>query len=111
MYHYDFDDFIRRVKDLEYHEMIRVADREAAAVEYRLHGRGKTAQAKQAAGGRDYRRLLGGFLYLLSQGTKPDGVDDWDFPRMRPAIESLVQRQILRAEALNVFSRLAAAGR
>lgn len=83
--------------------MVRAADREAADVESSLYGRGKVALMKQEAGGREYRRLLSGFLYLLYYGSKPDGVSEWDFPRMRPAIEGLVQRGIMKSEALGVF--------
>src|SRR5271168_435542 len=36
-------------------------------------------------------------------GRKPDGLSEWDFPRMRPTIESLVARQIMKPEALAVF--------
>jgi hypothetical protein len=110
VFRYDFDDFIRRVKDLDYREMISAGDREAASVERNLHGRGKIARIKQEAGGVEYRRLLGGFLYLLYRGGKPDGVSEWDFPRMRPAIESLVARQIMKVEALAVFGVAAKAG-
>jgi hypothetical protein len=56
-----------------------------------------------------YRRLLGGFLFLLQHGSKPFGVQDFEFLRMRPAIESLVEREIFKPEALAVFREVAAA--
>lgn len=103
MYSYDFDEFIGRVKDFSYREMLDAADREARSVEPSLHGKSRVALVKQAAGGPEYRKLLGGFIFLLGNGTKPDGVSNYDFPRMRPAIESLVRRGIMKREALSVF--------
>ena len=103
MYRYDFNEFISSVKDLGYVEMIKAADREAGAVEHNLYGRGKNSRAKQQGGGREYRNLLGGFLWLLRTGGKPSSLDAHDFHRMRPAIESLVQRGIMKQEALAVF--------
>lgn len=104
MYRYGFDEFIDRVKDLDYLEMIQVADSEAGSVERNLCGRGKTARMKQEGGGNEYRHLLGGFLWLLRHGTKPFSVQDWDFLRMQPAIDSLVRRGIMKPEALSVFA-------
>jgi hypothetical protein len=109
MYRYDFDRFIAEVRDLGYVEMIAEADREAGQVERNLYGRGKTARMKQEAGGREYRHLLGGFLWLLRTGTKPQSVSEWDFLRMRPAIESLVERGIMKPEAMAVFGERAKA--
>ena len=103
MRRYDFSEFIERVKALDYLEMIRAAEQEAAGVEHNLYGRGKTARMKQEAGGKEYNNLLGGFLFLLRSGRKPASVSEWEFPSMRPAIESLVQRGNMKPEALAVF--------
>lgn len=106
-YRYGFAEFISRIKDLEYLEMIQASEREAGDVEHNLYGRGKTARAKQESGGQEYRNLLGGFLFLLRHGAKPSSVNAGDFLRMRPAIESLVTRGTMKQDALLVFGEAA----
>ena len=105
MWQYDFRAFLGSISDSDYLEMIKEAEREAMAVERGLSpGKGVKGIDKQYEySARKYVELLGGFLFLLRYGIKPDGVSDYDFPSFRPAIEKLVKKGQLKSTILSLF--------
>lgn len=100
---FDFDEFVRLVKDRDYHEIVALTQEESREAARRIAGKVRGAPAARKAGAGEYKDLLGGLIYLLMQNQKPISVYDWDFKRMRPILESLVERGQLRREALTVF--------
>lgn len=100
---YDFDEFVGRVKDLDYHEILAKAQEESRETERRTAGHVRGAPAARKAGAGNYKNLLGGLIFLLSENCKPSSVQPWDLVRMRPIFESLVKRHQLKPQALHVF--------
>ena len=101
---YDFDEFVKAVKDLPRREIIARCREESRAVDERSTGGVRGAPAARKAGARKYETLLGRLIYFLEHNEKPGGVDSWDFLRMRPIIESLVKRGEAKPEDLIVFA-------
>ncbi len=73
---FDFDEFVAATKDLERQSIIDIAGRE------------KREAMTMSNVGR-YVEILNGLVWLLKQGTRPNGVHSWEFAKMRPIIESL----------------------
>jgi hypothetical protein len=103
---HNFDEFIPRVKDLNPPEIEWRANREADGVdEYlKLHCRGKGARSDLCGAAIEYRKLLGELVWLMCNGARPGSAHDWDLPRIRPAIESLVRRGFLGPATLTVVT-------
>ena len=102
---YRFPSFLDRVKDLDYLEMIKAAEREAQLIDRGLFpGRGRRGIRKEYRYlALEYRRLLGGFLFFLTVGMQPNGVSDNEFHSFKPAIENIVQKGQLKSEILDLF--------
>ena len=100
---YDFDEFVRTVKDRPYEEILVTSRGESRETAKRITGHARGAPAARKAGADTYKELLGGLIFLLQNGRKPAGISPWDFMRMRAVIESLVKRGQLKPEALGVF--------
>ncbi len=87
---FDFDEFVGVAKGLDRRSIIDVARKEKREVmTSRNVGR--------------YGEILNGLAWLLEEGTKPNGVHPWEFAKMRPIIEDLVERKELPPDALSVF--------
>ena len=100
---FDFDAFVRTVKDLDYDEIRTKTQAEIRYVDSRTAGHVKGAPAAQKAGAPEYANLLRGLCWVLTEGERPSSVNDLDLPRMRPIIESLVRRKWLQPAALSIF--------
>lgn len=100
---FDFDKFVAAVKDLEYQEIQTATQAEIEAIDAKTGGHVKGAPAARKAGAPEYANLLRGLRCILTEGIRPNSVRDWDLPRMRPIIESLVRRGKMRPEALSIF--------
>ncbi|MGD0666133.1 MAG: hypothetical protein ABSB23_01125 [Bryobacteraceae bacterium] len=86
----DFDKFVAAVKDLP---LIDIT--ESIALELRA--------AKPGRESARYCEMLRGLRYLLDTGQRPSNVEDWEFAKLRPVVESLVSRGTLLPSALDVF--------
>jgi len=90
----DFDAFVSAVQDMKFDEIIDSTARELRMVRERRN------EPRSAS----HRNLLLGLRHLVTYGTRPSSVQhDWDLARMRPVIESLVQRGVFTPSALDVF--------
>jgi hypothetical protein len=105
MKQYDFNKFLNSIGNFNFAEVVIEAEKEVTVVDNALSpGRGRKGldkQVKYEAG--KYRALLGGFLFLLTQGGKPGGVWDEDFQSFRPVIEKLVEKGQLKSNILSLF--------
>ena len=103
---YDFQVFLQTAINLNYSEIINKAEREAEGIDRGLYpGRGRSGISKEYHDPAVYyRKLLGGFLFFLRQGIKPDGISDSVFASFRPVIERLVEKGELRPEILSLFN-------
>ena len=87
-----FDSFIKRTGNTSVSELIDEATRALS----------KARTAKTA--GLRYRKMLQGLRWLLQTGSRPSNLADFEFQRLHPVIERLVQRRDLSESALSVFS-------
>jgi hypothetical protein len=101
---YSVSEFVQRVKDIDYPEVIRLTELEVENIE-RVSYRARGSVRRRQLGSTRYAENLKGLLWLLRSGTRPAGVDDGIFQSFRPIIESLVQRGQLRPTALKVFEQ------
>lgn len=97
-----FRSFLDRVKDEDAVRIISAARYESAsALASAKRTRSKAPDRSRAY--RGYDRLLGGFLFFMQHGVKPDGLSQDEFLMLRPVVESLVKRGQLKPEALSQF--------
>jgi hypothetical protein len=100
---FDFDEFVRVVRDRDYREILGVTQEENRETARRIAGGVRGAPAARKAGAGEYKNLLGGLIFLLVENRKPSSVYDWDLQRMRPILENLVRKGELGPEVLRVF--------
>ena len=87
---FNFDEFVAAIKGSNRQSIIDNAVREKReAMMMRKVGR--------------YVEILNGLVWLLQEGTKPSGVHPWEFAKMRPIINDLIERKELKPDALSVF--------
>lgn len=100
---FDFDEFVKVVKDLNYDEILAKTQEEIYEMKKCTAGGVRGAPAARKAGAGEYLNLLKGIIFALSENRKPSSVQPWDLIRMRPIWESLVSRGQLKPESLRVF--------
>src|SRR5579862_5935299 len=100
---FDFDAFARAVMGVSLPDIQVKLQQEMYEVDRRTAGNVIGAPKARASGAPEYRNMLGGLTWLLQTGTKPSSIQPWDFAKMRPLIESLVNRGELKPAALEVF--------
>ena len=100
--HYNFVDFIEKVKDMDYHDIINYGDREVAKMESELYsnlGAEKDIDMER----KKYFDQINAFLLFMSQGIKPMGVSAYDFRLYRIVVEYLVAKEQMKPEAIDIF--------
>jgi hypothetical protein len=94
------DELVRFVKEGKgYPEMMGRIEEQLAAAKAR-HERPRTDAFRQLA---RYILNLRELRHLLQSGERPSSVEDCDFLKMRPIVSALVERGLLKKEALDVF--------
>lgn len=63
----------------------------------------KGAVKNREMGSVRYSSQLGGLLFWLHYGTRPNGLSGGDFMSLRKICEKLVEKKQLKPEALNIF--------
>jgi hypothetical protein len=99
---YNIDEFIERIKDMDWHDMVPEVCREGEQARRRSE-KGKAAAEAVRQGSLKYAALLGGFAFFLQNSSKPAGLTDAEFQLFRPVCEKLVQKGQLKPEALELF--------
>ena len=102
---YDICEFIERIKDKNYPEIILEAQDEVYRAENGSFGV-KGAVAKRNSGSIEYASDLKGLIFFLGNGIKPFGVSDSVFYSFKPICENLVNKKQFKPEILNLFNYL-----
>ena len=100
--HYNFVDFIEKVKDMDYHDIMKYGDSEVANIEsksYSNHGTEKDKNMERKI----YSDQIKAFLSFMSQGVKPMGISAYDFRLYRIVVEYLVAKEQMKPEAIEIF--------
>lgn len=103
---YDIREFIEKVKDKNYLEIMMDAQREAYGAEQGTSGV-KGAVKKREDGALKYADDLKGLIFFLGNGIKPFGVSDSVFHSFKPICENLVNKKQFKPEILEVFQNKA----
>jgi hypothetical protein len=99
---YNFVDFIEKVKDLDYHDIMNYSNREVDKMEsilYSNRGAEKDINFKN----KKYSEEIKAFILFISKGIKPVGVSAYDFRLYRIVVEYLVAKEQMKPEAIEIF--------
>jgi hypothetical protein len=105
--HNNIADFLDSVCDLDFVEIVRQGQAEAAEIDRELYpGRGRRGLPKgmqdQAA---RLRRQLGNFLFFMQSGVRPADASSDEFALYRPLCERLVKKGQFKPSVLDLFDR------
>lgn len=102
---YNFLDFIEKVKDMDYQDIMIYGDREVARMEsmsYLNPGTENNINMEKTK----YSEQIKAFLFFMSQGIKPMGVSAYDFRLYRIVVEYLIAKEQMKPETIEIFIRL-----
>ncbi len=98
-----FSDFIDRIKDKDYHEIIQVAEEEANSVE-RISYRIKGAVRNRQMGSTSYAEELKEFLFFMRYGKKPFSINEWNWDLYRIVVDKFVEKGQFKQSIYDVFN-------
>lgn len=99
---FNFVDFIERVKDMDYQDIMNYGYREIARMESTLYldpGAEDNINMEKMK----YSEQIKAFLLFMNQGIKPMGVSAYDFRLYRIVVEYLVAKEQMKPEAIEIF--------
>jgi hypothetical protein len=99
---YNFLDFIERVKDMDYKDIMNYGDREIARME-RISYLNPGDENNINTDNTKYSDQIKAFLLFMSQGIKPVGVSLYDFRLYRIVVEYLVAKEQMKPETIEIF--------
>ena len=99
---YNFVDFIEKVKDMDYRDIMNYGDREVANMESKSYSN-LGAEKEINMENKIYSDKIRAFLLFMSQGIKPMGVSAYEFRLYRIVIEYLVAKGQMKPEAIEIF--------
>jgi hypothetical protein len=100
--HYKFVDFIEKVKDMDYHDIMEYGDREVARMENMSYS-DTGSESDRNMEVMELSEQIKAFLLFLRQGIKPIGVSAYDFRLYRIVVEYLVAKEQMKPEAIEIF--------
>jgi hypothetical protein len=100
--HRKFVDFIEKVKEMDYHDIMEVGDREVEEMESRLRS-ASGADMEMFMEGKEYTDQIKAFLSFMRHGIRPQGVSAYDFRLYRIVVEYLVAKGQMKPEAVEAF--------
>jgi len=99
---YNFVDFIEKVKDMDYHDIMNYGDREVARMKSMSYSNSGAEKDRNIEITR-YSEQIKAFLLFLDQGIKPMGVSAHDFRLYRIVVEYLVAKEQMKPESIEIF--------
>ena len=99
---YNFVDFIEKVKDMDYKDIMNYGDREVARMES-MSQKNPEAENNIHMEKTKYSEQIKAFLLFISQGIKPMGVSTYDFRLYRIVVEYLVAKEQMEPETIEIF--------
>jgi hypothetical protein len=99
---YDFVDFIEKVKDMDYQDIMKVGDREVAEMESESYSN-LGPEMDMDMERKKYSDRIKAFLMFMRHGVKPKGVSAYDFRLYRIVVEYLVAKEQMKPEAIEIF--------
>ncbi|HET6459517.1 MAG TPA: hypothetical protein VFG29_01900 [Syntrophales bacterium] len=99
---YDFAEFVERIKDLPYREMLRTTQQTLVQAENQSHGSKGAIRARQR-GSLAFADAVGEFLFFLRVGSKPANVGELYWPLYRKPVENLVRKGEMLPSVLSLF--------
>ena len=100
--HYKFVDFIEKVKDMDYHDIMEYGDREVARMENMSYS-DTGSESDRNMEVMELSEQIKAFLLFLRQGIKPVGVSAHDFRLYRIVVEYLVAKEQMKPETIEIF--------
>lgn len=101
---YDFSKFLEEIKELDLHQMIKIANTRCRSLENASFGV-KGAVKRRQEGSVEFVANLKELLFWLGNGIKPHGLTEGEFQMLRPLCVNLIAKNQLKPEALEVFNR------
>ena len=99
---YNFVDFIDKVKDMDYHDIMNYGDREVARMESISDSKPGADNDSDMESTR-YSEQIKAFLLFIDKGIKPMRVSGYDFKLYRIVVEYLVAKGQMKPEAIEIF--------
>ena len=100
--HYKFVDFIEKVKDMDYNDIMEYGDKEVARMENMSYS-DTGSESDRNMEVMELSEQIKAFLLFLRQGIKPIGVSAYDFRLYRIVVEYLVAKEQMKPEAIEIF--------
>lgn len=104
MLSYDFNDFLRRMSSLDYHDILIKAEQEGTNVE-KGSSKVKGAVERRKMGSLEYAQKIKEFLFFMRYGQKPAGVSDEDFQKYYDVVKHLVDKGQFKSSIRTMFSK------
>ena len=101
---FDFEDFIEKVKDMDYNDIMNYGNKEVANMENLLNSNHGTEMDINMEL-KNYSEQIKAFLLFLSQGIKPKWISVHDFKLYRIVVEYLVAKDQMNPEVIEAFIR------
>jgi hypothetical protein len=99
---YDFVDFIEKVKDMDYRDIMMYGDREVAEMESESNSNPGPEMDRNMER-KKYSDQIKAFLIFMRHSIKPMGVSAYDFRLYRIVVEYLVAKEQMKPEAIEIF--------
>ena len=99
---HNFVDFIEKVKDMDYPDIINYCEREVSDMESKSNSN-LGAEKDINMESKKYSDQIKAFLLFMSQGIKPMGVSAYDFRLYRIVVEYLVAKEQMKPDAIEIF--------
>ncbi len=100
----DFQEFLRRVEGLDFHELQCKVVEEGNETNGMLM-RFRTKKERSNSGCQSYYDELHDFAFILNRGQKPAGMTKATAMQVKPIIESLVSQGQLEETVLEMFNQ------
>ena len=100
---YGFEQFLKRIEDMAYPQMLAETQREGAQAERKSCGGGKYGADARANGSLEYTHSLGGLGFFLLHGHRPVSISAEEFQLYKPLCLKLIAKKQMLPSVLDLF--------